>query len=260
MIPLREQQAIRQRFNVEVTSRVRIDFFTQKETSFFVAGREPCAFCDEIKLLLEETASLSPRISLTVHDFDAERNLARELGIERVPGTIIRGQTNRPIRYFGLMTGLIFPGFIETIIDASQGKVELETDTVRQLRKVKEEVQLQVLMATGEQFSPPHVRSAVKFGLQNNKIKVEIIEIAEFQSLMQRYNVRSVPTTVLNERFAFSGSMSETTLAQLVLQTAEGRPFSGQTYTGPSTALTPPQQQPAQRELPRSAGGIILPG
>ena len=56
MIPLRDQQNLRDRFRVELTSRVRIDYFTQKPSSFFIPGRSDCAYCEDVRVLMEEIA------------------------------------------------------------------------------------------------------------------------------------------------------------------------------------------------------------
>ncbi len=54
MIPLRDQEILRERFQRELTSRVRIDYFTQRRSPLYVAGREACAYCEETRTLLEE--------------------------------------------------------------------------------------------------------------------------------------------------------------------------------------------------------------
>ena len=69
MIPLRDQDLIRQRFQRDLKSRLRIDFFTQKPSSFYVPGRE-CRHCETVLAMLHEIAGLSPRISLTTHEFE----------------------------------------------------------------------------------------------------------------------------------------------------------------------------------------------
>jgi len=70
VIPLRDQQVLRERFLRELTSRVRVDYFTQKPLSVYVPGRSDCAYCEDVRVLMEEVASLSERITLTTHDID----------------------------------------------------------------------------------------------------------------------------------------------------------------------------------------------
>ena len=261
MIPLRDQEGLRQRFKTDIPGRVRIDFFGQKKSSIFVPGRQECQYCEEIQTLLEELASLNDRLNLTVHDFDSAGPLAESLAVDKVPAIVIRGVTNRRLRYFGLPSGTQFPAFVDTLVDASRGTVDLKPQTLRQLKKVKSDVKLQVLVTTGCPYSPLMARLAVKIALQNPRFKVDIVEIGEFPALIQRYRVRAVPTTIFDDKLGLPGAMDEETLLQTAVKVIEGKPLSGQLRTGPVTVLQPAQaaQQQPRSEPVRSSGGLILP-
>ena len=45
--------------------------------------------------------------------------------------------------------------------------------------------------------------------MENPLIVADVIEANEFQELSERYGVRSVPKTVINDRVEFVGSLSE---------------------------------------------------
>jgi glutaredoxin-like protein len=262
MIPLRDQEVLRQRLKEDLTSRVRIDFFTQKPSSIFVPGREECVYCQDIQVLLEEIASLNDRVTLTVHEFGDAQALATTLGVEQVPAIVIRGQTNRPIRYYGLPAGTEFASFIEALVESATGKFDLLADSTRRLRKLKEEVRLRVLVTTTCPYCPAVVRTATKLALQSNRIKVDVVEIGEFPALIQRFKVRAVPTTVFNDKVIVPGAMDEAALLDMLFQVVEGKPLSGQTRVAPATALAPAQpqqQQQTSRPANTTASGLILP-
>ncbi|MFQ5880249.1 MAG: hypothetical protein ACE5IZ_08770, partial [Dehalococcoidia bacterium] len=67
MIPLKDQELLRQRFAQELVNTVRIDFFTQRETGLVVPGREECQYCKPTRQMLEELAGLSDKIDLRTH-------------------------------------------------------------------------------------------------------------------------------------------------------------------------------------------------
>lgn len=146
MIPLREQDYIKQKFAQELVGPVRIDYFTQRASALFVPGREECVYCEDVRQLLEELAALSDKVRLTVHEFTGAREEASRLGVDKIPGIVIRGPANRPIRFYGIPSGNEFPGLIEDIVDASRGKVDLSQETVRRLKKLKQDIGIQVLV------------------------------------------------------------------------------------------------------------------
>lgn len=258
MIPLRDQEFLRQRFKTELTNRLRIDFFTQKPSSIFIPGRQACVYCKEIEILLEEIAAFNDRIALTMHEYDAVRTLAANLGVDKAPAIVIRGHANRPLRFFGLPSGTEFLGFIDTLLDAARGSVDLKPETTRQLRKLRTDVRLQVLVTTSCPYCPSVVRTATKLGLQSSRIKVDVVELAEFPAVVQRYAVRAVPTTVIGEKLMITGSVEEPALVECLFQVAEGKPLSAQPRVGAATALAPVQSQTQSRPA-SSSSRLILP-
>jgi glutaredoxin-like protein len=258
MIPLRDQEALRLRFQRDLASRVRLDLFTQRRSTIYVPGREECLYCDEAQTLLEELASLSGRISLSVHQLSQAAPLAKELGVDKVPGIVIRGQANRPLRFFGLPSGGQFAGFVEAIIEAARGSVDLAAESIKQLRKLKTDVRLQVFVTPACAYSPPVARIAFKLGLQSVRVKADVIEIAEFPSIIERHALRATPTTLIGESLALLGAIDEATLVRSIMRVAEGRPQAGEAKPGAATPLVTPgqQQQPASVT---TGSGLIIP-
>jgi len=260
VIPLREQEVIRQRFEQELSGRVRIDYFSQRQSKVIVPGRQECVHCEDVHTMLEEITHLSARISLTVHEFADDLKVAAELGVDKVPGIVLRGQANRAVRFAGIPAGSQFPGFIDTIIDAGQGNAELKPETVRQLKKLKEYVAIKVFVAPACPQSPAVARLAFKLGLHSPRIHAEVIESAEFPALAQRLGITATPTTLVGERLLLPGAIDEATLLQAVFRVAEGRPLSpGDFKPGPATPLQAPAQQAQAARSQTTPSGLFLP-
>jgi hypothetical protein len=56
----------------------------------------------------------------------------------------VRGPANRALRFFGVPGGNEFSNFVETIIAASKTKVELGVETAKQLKRLKDNVSVEV--------------------------------------------------------------------------------------------------------------------
>src|SRR5262245_54673104 len=125
MIPLGDQEMIRELFEEQLTGPVKIDFFTQKPAPVFVPGREECRFCSDVQQMLEELKGLSDKLSLRVHEWNPTEETAARYGIQRVPATVIRGVLNRPVIYYGLPAGQQFTTLIEAIVSISAGATGL---------------------------------------------------------------------------------------------------------------------------------------
>ena len=251
MIPLREQEYIKQRFEQELQGRVKIDYFTQKKSPLFVPGREECQYCEDVGRMLEELAHLSDKITLTVHEFSQSTDEAAKLGIDRVPGIVLRGPANRPLRFYGIPGGNEFPNFIETIIEASHQKVEVSPEAAKHLKKLKDRVSIAVYVTPTCPYCPGVVRSAYRLALASAHVSATAVEISEFPRLAQQLGVRAVPLTVINDRTAIPGAMDEATLAEQAVKVAGGAVAGAPEGSGTTTKATSPE--------PPASSGLVLP-
>lgn len=146
MIPLKDQEFIRQKFAQELVRPVKIDFFTEREMSITVPGRKPCPYCKPTREMLQELAALSDLISLRVHIWAEAHEETKKFGIERIPATVLRGRDSVALKFYGLPGGSEFPSFVESITDISRGETLLSPESTKALRKLKEDVTVRVFV------------------------------------------------------------------------------------------------------------------
>jgi len=62
---------------------------------------------------------------------------------------------------------------------------------------------------------------AHKLAIENAHITADVVEVSEFIDLAQRYQVRGVPKTVVNDSIEFTGALPEPRFVQEVLKALE---------------------------------------
>jgi predicted DsbA family dithiol-disulfide isomerase len=62
---------------------------------------------------------------------------------------------------------------------------------------------------------------AHKLAIENEHITADVIEVSEFIDLAQRYQVRGVPKTVVNDRIEIVGAVPEPRFIQEVMKAIE---------------------------------------
>ena len=117
---------------------VKIVMFTQEME---------CPRCEMTRLMLEEVSELSEKLSLEVHDFVAEADLAKKYGVDKIPATVILGDKDYGIRFYGVPAGYEFNVLIEDIMDAGKRNPGLSEEVMAELAKVDKPVHLQVLIS-----------------------------------------------------------------------------------------------------------------
>jgi glutaredoxin-like protein len=208
LIGEKDQEYLRNEFS-KLSRPVRLVFFTQEFE---------CASCRDTHQLLEETAALSEKIKLVVHDLVGDEERAKSYGIDRVPAVIVEGERDYGIRFFGIPSGYEFSSLVEDITDVGTGKVGLSNTTKDKLEKLKEPVHIQVFVTPSCPYCPRAVRMAHLMAMASNNVTADMVMANEFPHLANRYGVMAVPKVVLNESRSFEGAIPEEDFLSFVMQ------------------------------------------
>ena len=129
-----DKEAVRERFS-ELQSDVKIINFTQTIE---------CTYCSETRSLLEEVAALSDKISLDVYNFITDEEKVKEFNIDKIPATVIMGEKDYGIRFYGIPSGYEFSSLLGDISMVSSGDSGLTQETKDQLHSLTDPMHLQV--------------------------------------------------------------------------------------------------------------------
>lgn len=175
-----------------------------------------CQYCKETRMIAEELADLSDRISLEVYDFVNDGEIAEQYNIDKIPATVVMQGGNNPkdygIRYFGIPSGYEFSSLIEDIIMVSSGESGLSTASKDILAKLDQPVHLQVFVTPTCPYCPQAVRLAHQLAFESEWVRGDMVEAIEFPHLSMKYQVQGVPRTVINETVHQEGAAPEAML------------------------------------------------
>jgi glutaredoxin-like protein len=249
MIPLKDQDAISQKFAAELTGPVKIEHFTERNLGLSLPERKPAPYAKEARQMMQEIAGLSDLISLRLHYFEDNTPERAKFGVERVPATVMHGRGPNHVTFYGIPGGTEFPMFVESIIDVSRAEVLLSEESVQQLTTISEDISLRVFVTPTCPYCPAMMRATFQMALVSPHIRAETIEVNEFPELADRYQVRAVPLTVINDEVAIPGMVHEKDLTKEIMKLAK-------------TATPAEREEPAPKPIERGkerASGLYIP-
>lgn len=175
-----------------------------------------CQYCKETRMIAEELADLSDKISLEVYDLVKDSEIAEQYNIDKIPATVVMQGGDNPkdfnIRYFGIPSGYEFSSLIEDIMMVSTGESGLSAATQEILAKLDTPVHLQVFVTPTCPYCPPAVRLAHQLAFASEWVRGDMVEAIEFPHLSMKYQVQGVPRTVINETVHQEGAAPEALL------------------------------------------------
>ena len=191
----------------ELDQDVHIVYFTQEME---------CRFCSETRGLLTEISGLSSKIKLEVLDFLKNADRAKDLGIDKIPATVVMGQKDTGIRFFGIPSGYEFSSMIEAIRLVSIGKTGLSEETRKFLDTLESDVHLQVFVTPTCPYCPGAVTLAHQMAHYSPRVTADMVEATEFPHLTQKHGVMGVPRTIINGSEFQEGAVPEATLVNKI--------------------------------------------
>ncbi len=186
----------------ELKNNVKMLFFTQELE---------CQYCSETKQILTELSEISDKLQLEIKNFVTDKDEAVKFGIDKIPATVLLDENGKDfgIKFYGIPSGYEFASLLEDIKMLGTGVSGLSKEVEEEIKKIDSDVHMQVFVTPTCPYCPQAVVTAHKFAFINDKIKGDMVEATEFPHLSQKYNVRGVPRTVINEDSFIEGAAPE---------------------------------------------------
>ncbi|MBC7326582.1 thioredoxin family protein [bacterium] len=218
LISEKDREYIKNLFEQKLQREVKMVMFTQRESPLVVPGEE-CQYCKETRQILEELVELSPKLKLEVHDFYGEKEVADRYKVDKIPATLLiaEGEEEARIRFFGIPSGYEFGSLVEDIIDLSRGTTSLSSQSKEKLANLTNDIHIQVFVTPTCPYCPSAVRTAHMMAVESKHIVADMIEVIEFPHLANKYGVRGVPKTVVNDVVEIEGAVPEQIFVENVL-------------------------------------------
>ena len=206
-----QQKQLREKFE-ELKGDVKLVVFTQEFE---------CQYCEETHKLMDDVAALSDKISLEVYDFVKDKDKAEKYGVDKIPATVVEGEKDYGIRFYGIPAGYEFVSLIDAIENVSKGDAGLSDDIKSALAKINDKIHIQVFNTLTCPYCPAAVEMGHKLAMESDFITGDMVEASEFPHLAQKYGVMAVPKTIVNEDMQFEGALPEKDFVEKVLEASK---------------------------------------
>ena len=176
-----------------------------------------CDYCRETRQIMEEIAELSDNITLEVYNFVNDKELVEKFNIDKIPATVIMGDKDYGIRFYGIPSGYEFSTLLEDIIMVGNRDSGLSSKTREKIASISTPLHFQVFVTPTCPYCPRAVFLAHQLAMENDNIVSDMVEAIEFPHLSQKYHVMGVPKTVVNDQDLAEGAMPEDMLVERLM-------------------------------------------
>ncbi|MCZ6776027.1 MAG: glutaredoxin [Ignavibacteria bacterium] len=157
------QSTIRERL-AQLKGKVRIINFTQELE---------CEFCKDTRKLVKDVSELSNKISFESYDFVSDKEKVQEFNIDKIPATVVMGDRDYGIIFYGIPAGYEFASLLEAIEMVGKGQPTLSTHAVAKVKDIKKPVRLQVFVTPTCPYCPAAVVTTHQLAMANPLITAD---------------------------------------------------------------------------------------
>lgn len=176
-----------------------------------------CQYCADTRRLLEEVSALSDKINLKIYDFLRDKEIVDRYQIDKIPATVVEGDQDYGIRFYGIPSGYEFSSLLEDIVSVSKGDSGLSEGSKALVKVIDKPLRLQVFITPTCPHCPKAVRLAHQIAMENKFVTADMVEATEFPHLSMKYNVRGVPRTMVGEELPIEGGLPEKAFIEKVV-------------------------------------------
>lgn len=271
LLPREDREALKQFLEKNLVGRVALDVWTREHSALVVPGREPCPSCEEVARAIRQIASLHAGLHVTLYDIDRHAERAAKADVQRPPTVVVRGPAGNAIHVTGMFSGALFASFVDGIVLAGAGAAPLHEHNERILTDLQADHTIEGYVAPYDGYSGMQLQLLMALGAVSPRLRVRIIEIAEFPALARQQGVAVVPAVAIDGQLQ-PGLWIEQDLLEWLRRVDAGEDEPVDREQAPSA----PYQSLEEWQPPRSGaggsdaggsgaggtspGGLVLPG
>jgi glutaredoxin-like protein len=154
---------------------------------------------EHIKEMLNDIAALSGKVEIEIHDMIKEPETAKQHSVDDGPVILVKSRNVKgDARYYGIPSGYEFAPFLE-VLRMAGNNISINDSARNFFDGLASAVKLEVFVTPTCPHCPTSAYVALKFAMASSKVKGHVYEAMEFPQVANKYAVRGVPKTVINE-------------------------------------------------------------
>ena len=156
----------------------------------------------ELKSFLEEFSQTSDKIVIENIDFDNNKEKVEEFNVDKLPvlAFVNSNGVQTGGKFYGIPGGHEINSFVITVLNTAGVGKEFDPATLQRIGAIDTNVNLKVFVTLACHHCPDVVVATQMMAIKNEKITAEMVDIALFPELAEKYGVKSVPTVIYNNK------------------------------------------------------------
>ncbi|MDE5977857.1 MAG: thioredoxin family protein [Turicibacter sp.] len=173
----------------------------------------------ELRDLVIDLASLGDKLEVMVKVKGEDLDLEQKINSDKFPVVALLDQLGNysRVKFHGVPGGQELNAFLLSIYNLAGPGQAIDAKTLEEMKSISQKINLKVAVSLSSRLCPDVVVSAARIALENPNVEVEMLDIANFPELNEKYNITAVPCLIINDEKVTFGVKSIQEIIKLLI-------------------------------------------
>lgn len=213
-----EPKAHESLFTEELKAQLQPVFNQFQSTVTIASFSDGSQFASEIEVFLKDLSDLTDKVQLKLYRKGEHPDLEEKYQISIYPAFVVLDKDNKYTRmqFHGIPGGHEINSLIYALYNAAGPGQQVTDETMAEIMKVKDNVNLKVGITLSCPLCPDVVAAAHLMALKNPNIQAEMVDVGNFAEFRTKYNIMSVPALIINDEKIALGKRNIKQIVELI--------------------------------------------
>lgn len=162
----------------------------------------------ELKDLILDISELSEKIKTEIYDKNKNQEIESKINANKFPivALLDKNKDYSGVKFHGVPGGHELNSFVLAIYNLGGDGQEISEETLKNIKDINSNKNIKIFVSLSCHLCPEVVVSSQRIAIENKNIEAEMIDIANFKDLKDKFNIMSVPAVVINDKDVHFGA------------------------------------------------------
>lgn len=164
----------------------------------------------EVEGFAKEIDGLTDKVKIEIYKKGENQVLEEEASLNLYPAMLICNESNEYLgaAFHGVPGGHEFNSFIIALYNAAGPGQSLDPALLDELRNFDQKVNIKIAVSLSCTMCPEVVMGAQRIALENKNVTAQMLDLAHYPEIKERYSIMSVPCMIINDESLVFGKKS----------------------------------------------------
>jgi len=162
----------------------------------------------ELRDLVLDISTLSNNLKSEIYIKGSNPEIEEKINADKFPIVALLDNKGNysGVKFHGVPGGHELNSFILSIYNLAGPGQSIDDDILSRIKSINKKVNIKIGVSLSCHFCPDVVTASQRIAIENENVEAEMINLAEFPDLKNKYNIRSVPAIIINDEKVHFGA------------------------------------------------------